>query len=419
MIQDFKASKVELKDLKPNKNCPLVYSEKDLHKYAHAIQHFKFTPPIIVDDDLNIISGNAKYEAFKLLGIKEVQVASINHLSDADIKAFVISEGKFAKLAEWDMDILKADLQYLTELGYDTSVTGFDIADIDLIINDIVIESSEDDELPNDADIEVRSKLGDLWQLGEHKLFNGDALKHKSYEILFDKEKANIAFVDYPYNVKISDNVTKNKNHKEFKQASGEMTKEQFTDFLKNAMNLQKEFSNDGSIHYGCMDWRHIEEITVAGNHVFEELKNVCVWDKGTAGMGSLYRSQHELVFVFKNGTKPHINNIELGIHGRYRTNVWNYKGMHASNPQAAELSKLHPTVKPTAMIMDALLDCSKPNDIVLDNFGGSGSTLIAAEKLKRKARLIEIDPHYCDVIIYRWERLTNKKAKLLTNVGE
>lgn len=164
------------------------------------------------------------------------------------------------------------------------------------------------------------------------------------------------------------------------------------------------------------MDWRHINEILTAGMSVYSEFKNLCVWDKGTAGMGSLYRSQHELIFVFKNGTASHINNVALGVNGRYRTNVWKYPGMHASNPQAKTLVKLHPTVKPIPMIMDALLDCSAAGDIVLDSFGGSGSTLIAAERTKRKARLIELDPHYCDVILYRWEKLTGKSAELCAN---
>ena len=178
-------------------------------------------------------------------------------------------------------------------------------------------------------------------------------------------------------------------------------------------MMLQAKYSIGGSIHYQCMDWRHVEEMMNAGNQIYSSLKNICVWDKATAGMGSLCRSQHEFIFVFKNGIEPHINNVELGVHGRYRANVWKYKGMHASNPQAKTLVKLHPTVKPVAMIMDALFDCSSAGSIVLDSFGGSGSTLIAAERTKRKARLIELEPKYCDVILYRWENLTGKKAEL------
>lgn len=261
-------------------------------------------------------------------------------------------------------------------------------------------------------------KKNELWKLGEHLLYCGDALQEQSYQVLMGKEKAQIIFCDPPYNVKIKGNVTKRKHHAEFAEASGEMSKDEFTQFLKNAFSLQAKYSIDGSIHFQCMDWRHIEEITAAGAEVYSSLKNICVWDKGTAGMGSLYRSQHEFVFVFKNGTAPHINNVELGKHGRYRTNVWKYPGMHACNPQAKILTRLHPTVKPTAMIMDAIFDCSATGGIILDSFGGSGSTLIAAERTKRNARLIELDPHYCDVILYRWEKLTGKQAKLV-NKGD
>ena len=231
------------------------------------------------------------------------------------------------------------------------------------------------------------------------------------------EEQAQVIFSDPPYNVKIS-GITKQPQHTEFAQASGEMTNDEFISFLKTAFELEAKYSVEGSIHYQCMDWRHLYEILSAGRSVYTSLLNICIWDKGNGGMGSLYRSQHEFVFVFKKGNASHINNIELGVHGRYRTNVWKYPGMHASNPQSKILAKLHPTVKPTSMIMDALLDCSANNAIVLDAFGGSGSTLIAAERTNRRARIIELEPKYCDVILYRWEKLTGKKAKLLTQDG-
>ena len=419
MIITNKLVKVKIKDLKPNKNSARLHSEKNKHVLCSAVQHFKILNPPMVDQNKNIIAGNLRYEVAKELGYEEIQVIQIEHLSKDDIRAFIIAENKIAEMAGWDKEILKIDLQYLTDIGYDTSLTGFEVAEIDLIINDIVIDSTSDDELPDDSEIIPRSKLGDKWQLGKHILVNGDALDRNYYEYLLQEEKADTAFVDYPYNVKIQGNVTTKTNHKEFYQASGEMSKSEFTTFLKTAMTLQKEFSKDGSIHFGCMDWKHIEEIITAGNSVFDELKNVCIWDKGTAGLGSLYRSQYEMIFVYKNGTAPHVNNIQLGTYGRYRTNIWTYQGMHVSNPQAAELLKWHPTPKPVGLILDALKDCSKPNDIVLDNFAGSGSTLIAAERVQRRARLIEIDPHYCDIIIHRFETLTGKKAEFIGNIGE
>lgn len=419
MVTSNKLITVQLKDLKPNKNSARLHNAKNKQALKNAVQHYKILNPPMIDQNYNIIAGNLRYEVAKEIGLEEIQVIRIEHLTDDDIRAFIIAENKIAEMAGWDKEILKIELQYLTDIGYDVELTGFDIAEIDLMINDAVIENNSEDELPPDFEVEARSKFGDKWKLGRHLLVNGDSTERKFYEFLLEDEKANISFVDFPYNVKIQGNVTTKKHHKEFHQASGEMTKAEFTDFLKTAMTFIKEFSTDGSIHFGCMDWRHIEEIITAGNSVFDELKNVCIWDKITAGLGSLYRSQYEMIFVFKNGTAPHVNNIQLGTYGRYRTNIWSYQGMHVSNPQAAELLKMHPTIKPVSLILDAILDCSKPNDLVLDNFAGSGSTLIAAEKIQRSARLIEIDPHYCDVIIHRFEKLTGKKAEFVGNIGD
>lgn len=418
MLLETKLTTIKIANLKCNQKNPRIHSKKQESILAKAVEHFKFLNPPIVDQHNNILAGNLRYDVAKLLGLEEIQVLRIDHLSDDDIRAFIIAENKIAEMAGWDQEVLKLELQYLTDIGYDICTTGFELAEIDLIINEAVITNSAEDDFPEAADIKTHVKKGDIIALGEHKLINGNALDRLSYVAIMGDSKANMAFVDYPYNVKINGNVTTKKHFKEFENASGEMSKPEFTEFLKKAMILQKEFSAVGSIHFGCMDWKHIEEIITAGNAVFDELKNVCIWDKGTAGMGSLYRSQHEMIFVFKNGTAPHINNIQLGKYGRYRTNIWNYPGMHVSNPKAAKFLQLHPTVKPTALIMDAILDCSKPNDIILDSFAGSGSTLIAAEKLQRKARLIEIDKHYCDVIITRWEQLTGQRAEVIGNLG-
>lgn len=419
MIYETKLVSVKTAELKPNKKNPRIHSKKQESILTYAVEHFKFLNPPIVDKSKHILAGNLRYEVAKILGLEEIQVLIIDHLSDDDIKAFIIAENKIAEMAGWDKEILKIELQYLSDIGYDLCTTGFEIAEIDLIIDNVVTENSSDDELPKPSEIAQRVKKGDIVVLGKHKLVCANALKQISYKALMQDSRANMSFVDYPYNVKIIGNVTTKKHFKEFANASGEMTKEEFKEFLQKAMQLQKEFSEDGSIHFGCMDWKHIEEIITAGNSVFDELKNVCIWDKQTAGMGSLYRSQHEMIFVFKNGTAPHINNIQLGTYGRYRTNIWNYQGMHVSNPQAKELLQYHPTVKPCALVMDAILDCSRPNDIILDSFGGSGTTLIAAEKVGRRARVIEIDPHYCDVIITRWEKLTGQKAEIVGNIGD
>ena len=238
-------------------------------------------------------------------------------------------------------------------------------------------------------------------------------VKPESYDALMQGQKANIIFADPPYNVPIDGHVGNSgkTQHREFPMASGEMTADEFTQFLITVFERVVENSTDGSIHYQCMDWRHLKEILAAGKTAGYDLKNLCVWVKDNGGMGSLYRSRHELICVFKNGTAPHMNNVELGKHGRYRTNVWEYAGVNSFGNGRMDELKLHPTVKPVPMISDALKDTSKRGDIVLDSFGGSGSTLIAAERTGRKARLIEIDPIYCDVIIRRWQELTGEEA--------
>lgn len=413
-------------ELKLNPKNSRTHSKKQLHKIAQSIEKLGFNNPVLVDTENVIIAGHGRVLAARDLGLTEIPTICLSHMTQEQIRAYIIADNKLAEEAGWDNEILKIELDFLMnlepEIGFDATITGFDIPQLDLILNpevlDVVKDASKKDSdtefLENVIDIPKRVLKGDLWKLGEHLLYCGNSLEEISYKKLLQNELAQVVFTDPPYNVKIKGNVTKQKQHEEFELASGEMKKGEFIDFLKTAMNLQAKYSIDASIHYQCMDWRHVSEMLDAGSEVYSSLKNICVWDKGTGGMGSLYRSQHEFIFVFKNGTKPHINNVELGVHGRYRTNVWKYKGMHASNPQTKTLVKLHPTVKPVPMIMDALLDCSSPNGIVLDSFGGSGSTLIAAERTKRKARIIELEPKYCDVILYRWEHLTGKMAKLV-----
>jgi len=220
-------------------------------------------------------------------------------------------------------------------------------------------------------------------------------------------------FTDPPYNVRVDGNVCGLGaiKHREFQMASGEMTESEFIQFLKTTLGNLASFSVDGSIHFVCMDWRHCFEVISAGRNIYGELKNLCVWNKTNGGMGSLYRSKHEFVFVFKNGNGTHINNVELGSHGRYRTNVWDYPGISSMQASRLEELAMHPTVKPVALVTDAILDCSKRGGIVLDCFGGSGTTLVAAEKTGRRGYVMEIDPAYVDVSVRRFEKLTGKEA--------
>ena len=286
--------------------------------------------------------------------------------------------------------------------------------EIEAVLNlDLLDDTDPLNDIPQIDDSASRVQRGDLYQLGNHRLYCGDALDEQSYQILLGDRKVDMVFTDAPYNVKIDGHVGNSGNvqHREFKMASGEMSVDEFTAFLTQAHHNMASVCRDGALIFSCMDWRHIEEMMAACRKNKLDFKNLCVWAKDNGGMGSLYRSQHELVFVFKKGTAKHVNNVELGTHGRYRTNVWQYSGVNSFGGKRMDELKLHPTVKPVAMVADAMLDCSNQGNIILDPFGGSGTTLIAAEKTKRNAYLIELDPLYCDVILRRWEEMTGQKA--------
>ncbi|MBW2712932.1 MAG: site-specific DNA-methyltransferase, partial [Deltaproteobacteria bacterium] len=315
---------------------------------------------------------------------------------------------KLAENAGWDLELLALEFQYLSdlEIDFDISVIGFETAEIDVLIGEFVSgeKDNADDEVPAPLPGPAITQLGDVWQIGSHRLICGDATDASTYNQLLGTEKAQMIFTDPPYNVPIEGHVSGlgEVRHREFAMAAGEMTQAEFTTFLTDVCGHLASASCDGAIHFVCMDWRHMTELLAAGARAYSELKNLCVWAKTNGGMGSLYRSQHELIFVFKNGRAPHTNNVELGKYGRYRTNVWQYAGMNAfSQVRDAELA-LHPTVKPIDLVADAILDCSNRGGLILDAFAGSGTTLLAAERTGRRGFGIELDPHYCDVILRR-----------------
>lgn len=405
--------------LKPYANNARVHSKKQVTQIARSIKAFGFNNPVLIDSKKTVIAGHGRVLAAKELSMDKVPTICLDHMSDSEKKAYILADNKLAEKAGWDKEVLKIELQNLINFDteFDLTLTGFETPEIDLIINESVNIKKSDpaDELPEESIIPKRAKFGDLWKLGNHYLYCGDSLKEESFKFLLGDKKADLIFTDPPYNVAIDGHVcgTGKIKHKEFAYASGEMSESEFTEFLKKSFKHLASYSADGSIHFVCMDWRHVGEITAAGNQTYTDLKNICIWNKQLAGMGSLYRSQHEFIFVFKNGKASHVNNIELGKHGRYRSNIWDYPGVHVSNNHRDDL-KLHPTVKPVSMITDAIIDCSKQGDIILDCFGGSGSTLLAAERSKRKAYLIEFEPKYCDVTLYRFEKLTGKKVELI-----
>jgi DNA modification methylase len=295
------------------------------------------------------------------------------------------------------------------------TLTGFEVPEIDLIIQSVTGDIDGDHEEEIAIPLRSLTRVGDLWQLGRHRILCGSSLEVESYEVLFGDKRANAAFSDPPFNVKIDGHVSGNGRirHVEFAMASGEMTEAEFTAFLSKSLDLMSRYSTAGAVHYICMDWRHQYQLVQAGLAVYDELMNVCVWVKNSGGMGSFYRSQHELVYVFRNRGGRHRNNIQLGKHGRNRTNVWEYPNASTFSRTGDEgnLLALHPTVKPLAMVADAILDCTKRGDSVLDSFLGSGTTVMAAERIGRACYGIELEPRYVDVAIQRWQRLTGESA--------
>jgi len=416
---DDKIERVPPDALKPYANNARTHSKRQIDQIAKSIERFGFTNPILTDDALNIVAGHGRVAAARQLGLSTVPVLRLSHLSPDDRRAYVLADNRLAEKAGWDRDLLAVELQGLIDLDFDMAAIGFETAEIDAVL------SSANESEPNprlgaeDAAPEPReavvTRAGDIWVLGRHRLLCGDAREQDAYARLMGDQSAQIMFTDPPYNVPIEGFVggLGKTRHGAFAMGCGEMSSEDFTSFLKVTLGAGAAYCCDGAIAFVCMDWRHLGELLAAGNSVFDELKNVCVWAKTNGGMGSLYRSQHELVFVFKKGASSHCNNVELGRNGRYRTNLWSYAGVNTFKTGREDELAMHPTVKPVALIEDALKDVSRRGDLVLDPFGGSGSTLIAAEKCGRTARLIEISPSYCDVIVRRFEAYTGKNGQL------
>lgn len=325
--------------LTPRATNPRTHSKKQIAQIAQSIRHFGFTNPALVDERNGIIAGHGRVEAAKLIGLAAVPTVCLRDMSEAEIRAYVIADNKLAENAGWDRALLALEFQYLSELeiDFDLSLTGFELPEIDFALDELRIGADGDapdpaDSVPEPADGTPVTRAGDVWHIGPHRLICGDSLKRETYVQLLGEERAQMVFTDPPYNVPITGHVCGSGavQHREFAMASGEMSATEFTSFLTAAFRHLAAFSTDGSIHYQCMDWRHMGEILRAGEAAYSELKNVCVWSKTNGGMGSLYRSQHELVFVFKAGKEPHVNNVELGRHGRYRTNVWSYAGVNS-----------------------------------------------------------------------------------------
>ena len=400
-------------DLKPFPGNPRRHPECQIAGLMKSIRKV-WTNPILIDETRTILAGHGRLEAAKRLGMREVPTVTIAGLSAGEKRAILIADNRLPERAVWDFDVLRGHFKDLIEIDFDVELTGFTTGEIDLVLDGQARRPDPADDLSSlPLDGPAVSKLGDRWELGRHHLMCGDALRGDDYQRLLGGEVAQMVVTDPPFNVKIQGHAMGRGRvrHREFKVASGEMSESVFTAFLEGFIRLSVRYSQDGAIHFICMDWRHLPELLSAARPIYSEWKNLLVWNKSNAGQGSFYRSKHELIAAFKNGT-AHINNFGLGGHGRYRTNVLDYPGVNSLHPARQGELELHPTVKLIALIADLIRDCSRRNGLILDPFGGSGTTVLAAERTGRIARLIELDPLYVDVAIRRWEQVTGIQAR-------
>jgi len=403
-------------ELIPNPHNARLHSKQQIRKLKACIAEFGFCNPVLVDEGNHVIAGHARLEAAKQSFLETVSTIIVSGLTKAQKIGLALADNRLSEDATWDLELLDQAFEELVEIDadFDLEFTGFEMAEIDLLISGASDSTSEEDgadELP-EAHPEPFTKPGDLFRLDHHRLFCGDATEPESFDTLMGGKKARMIFTDPPYNVPIDGHVSGlgKVKHGDFVMASGEMSEDEYLAFLRVVFRQNRHHSTDGSVHFVCMDWRHLSEALNAGQ-IYSKVMNLCVWVKTNGGMGSLYRSQHELVLVFKNGTASHINNVQLGKLGRYRTNVWTYPGVNTFGKGRLEELRMHPTVKPVALTADAMLDCSKRGSIVLDPFAGSGTTIIAAEKTGRRAFAMELDPIYVEVAIRRWQNFTGRKA--------
>jgi DNA modification methylase len=407
-----------IESITPDPLNPRKHSREQIRAIARSIETFGFNAPILVDKAGTIKAGHGRFEAAKFLNLTHAPVIRLEHLSEQQAKAYMLADNKLTDRSSWDDEQLALRLKELQDIVVDFEIeaTGFEAPEVDFRIQslDPPDAASADDEFEVPEGPAV-SQLGDLWHLGPHRLFCGNALEPASYSALFDAELATAVFTDAPYNVRINGHAVGKgrKTHREFAMASGEMSRAEFEEFLRSVLQVTQPHTQPAAVHFMCMDWRHIAEAMAAIRNAEREMINLCVWAKANGGMGSLYRSAHELVLVFRARGEKHLNNVQLGRFGRNRTNVWNYPGMNSfARRGRARALDLHPTVKPIAMVADAILDVTRRGDIVLDPFCGSGTTILAAKRTSRRGYGIELDPLYVDLTITRWQRMTKTPAQ-------
>ena len=407
-----------ISQLRPNPRNARTHSKGQLRKIAASIRKFGFLNPVIVEEDNMVLAGHGRLEAARLEGLVQIPTVCFSHLTTAQKRAYLIADNKIAQEAGWDREILAIELGELIELlpaeGFDVSVTGFETSEIDLLLADMTASSNEPQEAIPSPPVNPVTKQGDLWQLGRHRLLCGDAQQPNQVTRLMSGASAAAVFCDPPYNLRVSSIGGRGRvRHPEFAFGSGEMQPQQFRRFLSRVLTNGIRVSAAGAVHFICIDWRHVTDLISVGRKIYGDMLNLVVWNKTNAGQGAFYRSQHELIGVFRVGEHSHRNNVELGRFGRNRSNVWTYAGVNTFGRGRMEALAVHPTVKPTALVADALLDCTTRGDAVLDQCAGSGTIFLAAEKVGRVAYGQEIEPRYVDVAIQRWQELTKLEATL------
>lgn len=400
-------------DLIPDPQNARTHPKRQIEQIKTSMAEFGFTNPILADPEGHVIAGHGRLLAARAMGMTTVPVIDLEGLSTAQKRVLRLADNKIALNAGWDLEILKTELAELStiDIGIDPTLSGFSTGEIDVILK---TGEDPDDEVIPAVPVTPRTQPGDVWILGDHRVGCGDGRDAEYLDkVLGEGCTVDAAFLDPPYNVKIGGHANAKGRHREFAMASGEMTQGEFRTFLTDTLGAAARVSRDGAVHFVCMDWRHMDDLSTVGHALYDDLLNLCVWNKSNAGMGSLYRSKHELVFVFRVGATPHLNMVELGRHGRNRTNVWDYASVNSLRGSRSEDLALHPTVKPTGLVADAIRDVTRHGDIVLDIFLGSGTTLLAAERTGRRFRGLDIDPAYVDVALERWSALTGREPKL------
>jgi DNA modification methylase len=407
-----------VRNLRANRRNARTHPKRQIKQIADSIRRFGWTYPILADENGTILAGHGRYLAALELGLPNVPVMTLSDLSETEKRALALADNKVALNAGWDRQLLARELGELADLlpecDLDVEITGFEPAEIDGLLGDLVDPELDPADHAPPAPKSPVSQIGDLWELGPHRLLCGDARSAINMQRLMGTAAARMVIADPPYNLPIKRVQGRGRTkHGDFAQGFGEMSSAEFTRFLRAALSLAGQHSVDGAIHFIFIDWRHMGELLAAGSEVYSELKNVIAWVKTTPGQGSFYRSQHELIFAFKNGHAPHVNNFELGQRGRNRSNVWTYAGANTFRAGRMDALAMHPTVKPVALVVDAMKDCSRRGDVILDPFMGSGTTIMAAERVGRRAYGIEIDPRYVDVAVRRWQAYAKRDAVL------